>query len=102
MVTSEITKRSAYGAPNTGADYMHWVWGHEGQQVPKRIITWHVTSRADVRPDKQVSHTLTHSNSLSLSLFPFDTPEDGCSHRVAYTFRNAKEAVNTMTKWSFG
>lgn len=97
MVTSEITKCSGYGASNTGADYMHWVWGHEGQQVPQRLITWHVTSRADVRPDKQVSHSLTHSNSLPLTLFPFETPEDGCSYRVAYRFRNAKGAVNTTT-----
>ena len=96
MVTSEITKRSGYGALNTGADYTHWVLEHEGQQVPKGIITWHVTSRADVWPDKQVSHSLTHSNSLSLSLFPFETPEDGCSYRVSHTFRNAKGAVNTM------
>ena len=97
MVTSEITNCSGYGAPNTGADYMHWVWGHEGQQVPKRIITWHVMSRADVRSDKQVSHSLTHSNSLPLTLFPFGTPEDECSYIVAYRFRNANGAVNTMT-----
>jgi hypothetical protein len=97
VVTSEITKCSGYGASNTGADYMHWVSGHEVQQVPKRIITWHVTSRADVRPDKQVSHSLTHSDSLSLSLFPFETPEDGCSYIVAYTFHNAKGEVNTVT-----
>lgn len=97
MVTSEITKCSGYGAPDTGADYMYWVWGLERQQVPKRIITWHVTSRADVQPDKQVSHSQTHSNSLSLSLLPFETPEDRCSYRVAYTFRNTKGAVNTMT-----
>jgi hypothetical protein len=80
----------------------YWCWlyalglGHEGQQVPKRIITWHVTSRADVRPDKQVSHSLTHFSSFSLSLFPFETPDDGCSCRVAYTFRNAKGTVNSM------
>jgi hypothetical protein len=86
MATSEITKPSGCGARTTGADYMHCVWEHEGQQVPKRIITTcHVTSRADVRPDKQVSHSPTHSNSFSLPFFPFESPEDGWSCRVPFT-----------------
>jgi hypothetical protein len=56
----------------------------------------HKSGRCPVRPDKQVSHSQTHSNSLSLSLFPFETQEDRCSYRVAYTFRNTKGAVNKI------